>query len=169
MTTFCAAFAVDREIDVAAAAALDFANDLVTVEIGARFEQWSEGQFGDLPVNLVGLRTGQLVDPHDLQGQVVAAALLVGFFDDAFGRAVEIAGAGINGGDDEVGVDMFIDAIGGEQENIALFYLNGLVIDIELAVDAQSAGEMALRRGDPDPVIFGQLLEFAGRATGRSA
>ena len=78
-----AGFAVDRKIDVAAAAALDFANDLVAVEIGARRRAGAERQFGRSggksrwPPGSGSSSMRTICD-----GQVVAAAALVGFFDD---------------------------------------------------------------------------------------
>ena len=75
---------VDGEIDVAAAGAVQFADDPVAVEHRPRFQQRRQRQFARLAEHLAGGAVGQLVDADDLDGEIVLAAVLVGQLDDGF-------------------------------------------------------------------------------------
>jgi len=159
-----ATFAVAREIDVTAGAALDDADDLVAFELGARLEQRRARQVGQLAVDLVGPGVGQNVDAHELDGQIVDAAALQGDLGDGPGRRIEI-GAAIDGTADAGSVDIFINTVGGEQQQVTNGELQRLVVDVQIAVHAQSAGQVALGRRHPDPVILGQLRQLAAAQT----
>ena len=85
--------AVDRQVDVAAAAAVDFPDDLVAVQHRSRLRQRRARQLGRLPDNLAALAVGQRVDPDDLDRQVVGAALTLRLLDDRSCGAVQVARA----------------------------------------------------------------------------
>src|SRR3546814_14459337 len=64
-----------------------------------------------------------------------------------------------DGGCHEAGRDVFVDTVGGQQEDGAGRDRHRQVVDLELRIDAERAAEIALLRRDDDPVILGQLLK----------
>ena len=54
---------------------------------------------------------------------------------------------------------MFIGAVGRQQEDIAVFDPDRLVVDFDLRIDAERPAQIGLLRRDDDPVIVGQLFE----------
>ena len=84
--------AVRRQIDVAAVARVQGANNRVAIDDRARIEDGRHGQgLGD-PGELIGLAVGNFVDARDLRGQVVVAAVRQRRVEQQARRAVEIAG-----------------------------------------------------------------------------
>ena len=81
------------------------------------------------------------------------------FIDDQLCRLVEIRQIAADRSGDEARADVFVDAVGGEQEDIAFFQRNRLIVDFDLRIDPQRAAEIGLLGGNDDPVIVGQLLE----------
>jgi hypothetical protein len=59
------------------------------------------------------------------------------------------------------GCSEFVDAVGGQDEQVAFFDLQGQIVDFELRADAQRAAEIALIRGNDQPMVVGQLLQVA--------
>ncbi|MNZ48412.1 hypothetical protein D3C78_661580 [compost metagenome] len=150
---------IHGQVDVAAAAGVHFPDDPVAIEAHPRIQQRRQRQFAQLLLQFVGVLAGQAVDPDDLHGEVVRAALGVGFLGDELRRGIEVVGMGIDRGDDERVAGMFVDAIGGEEKRVAAFQRKRPVIDFQMWIDAQGAAQVALLRGDPHPVIVGQLFE----------
>ena len=111
---------VDGEIDVAAAGAVQFADDPVTVEHRPRLQQRRQRQFARLPEHFAGGAVGQFVDANDLDGEIVLAAELERQLDDGLGGLVEIGGAVLDRPCDEAVADMLVDAVGHQHEGVAL-------------------------------------------------
>ena len=68
-----------------------------------------------------------------------------------------MGGPGDNIGHEAI-LGVLVNAVGGEDENIAACDANGLVVDLELRIDAQRTAEIDLLGRDDHPVIFGKLL-----------
>ena len=62
---------------------------------------------------------------------------------------------------------MLVDAVGRQQKNVALFDRKRPVVDFDLRIDPQRAAEIALLRGNDDPMIVGELLERVAGERGR--
>ena len=67
-------FGIDREIDMAAVACVDFPDDPVAIEHRPRIEQRRQRQLVGLREHLVCPGIGHLVDPDQLEREVVVAA-----------------------------------------------------------------------------------------------
>ncbi len=152
-------FGIDREIDVASAAGVQFPDDSVAVEHHPRVQQRRQRQFGRWPENLAGLAIRQFVDADDLDGEVVRAALPVGLLDDRLCGLVQIVGVVIDRLGDKTVADMFVSAVGREQEDVAFFDLDRLVVDFDLGIDPQCAAQIALLGRNNDPMVVGELLQ----------
>ena len=113
--------------------------------------------------NLARLAGRQLVDPDNLDCQVVGTAPFIGFLDNRFGSLVEIGRAVPDRGVDETSIGIFINAIGRENKNIALLDTKHPIIDLDLRIDAHRAAEIALLRGNDDAMILGQLFQTIAR------
>ena len=151
--------AIDGQVDVASAAAVDFPDDLIPVQHHSRFQQRRARQFRRLPDDFAALAVRQFVDSDDLDGQIVRAALPLRLFDNGSCGAVQIVRAAIDCFGDKAAADMLVDAVGRQQKEIAFFDRDRPVVDLDLRIDAQGAAQIALLRRNDDPVIFGQLFE----------
>ena len=89
---------------------------------------------------------GQIVDPDNLYGQVVRAALLVRLFDDGFGGAVQVIRATIDRLGDKAATDVFVDTVGRQQKDVSFFNRERPVINFDLRINAQSPAQVALCR-----------------------
>ena len=150
---------VDRKIDVAAAGAVQFADDPVAVEHRPRLQQWRQRQFARLPEHFAGRAVGQFVDADDLDGQVVPAAESEGQLDDGLGGLVQIVGAILDRPCHRAVADMLVDTVGHQQESVAPLDLERQIIDLDLRIGAERAAEIALLRRNDDAVIVGELFE----------
>ncbi len=137
---------VDAEIDVAPTAAVDFPDDAVAVEQHPRLQQRRQRQLQGLSEHVARFAVRQDIDAHDLNCDVVVAAPREGLIGDGLGRGVEIAGVAADGSGDEPVIDMFIGAVGHQQENVAGFGRHGLVVDFDLRIDAERAPQVGLFR-----------------------
>ena len=113
---------VDGQIDVAAAAAMDFPDDPVAVEHHPRLQQRRQRQFGtsDRRSRRLARRgTASMRTIWTVRLSVTAAP--VGLLDDRLRRRVQIARrcSSIALGD-EARADIFIDAVGRQQKDVAL-------------------------------------------------
>ena len=104
--------------------------------------------------------SGNLVDADDLDREIVLAALPIGLLDDERSpRASRLPAWSLIAAATKRVADMLIDAVGRQQEDVAFFDLERLVVDFDLRIDAERAAQIALFRRDDDPVIVGELLE----------
>nr|WP_278874047.1 hypothetical protein [Variovorax paradoxus] len=65
---------------------------------------------------------------------------------------------GIEHGFDGGRIHVFMDAVGGQQEDIAFLDGEGLVVDLHMRTHAQRPAQIAVPAGHRDAVVFGQLL-----------
>ncbi len=154
----CPGFGLDRQIDVATAAGVQFPDDPVAVEQAAWLEQRRRRQVGRASRHLGGPAIGHVIEPHDLDGEIVPAALLQRLLDDEPGRPVEVAGVIADKLRCEAGADMLVNAVGRQQKNVTGLDCERLVVDFDRCVDAERSAQIALLRRDREPVILGQLL-----------
>ena len=113
---------------------MQLANNSVAIEQHPRFQQRRQRQFGSLPVDFVDLALRQFIDPYDLDGEIVRAVAVERFGDDQPGGLVEVFAVAVDGIGDESRTGMFINAVGCQNEYVALFDVNGLVVDFDLRV-----------------------------------
>src|SRR5207237_7299547 len=118
---------IDGQINVAAVAAVNLAKNFIAIEAHPRFQKRRKRQFRRLPENLTGFTARQFIYPHDLDGEVVRAALVVGFLHYRYRRAIQILRLVVDRVGDEAGTDMRVDAVGRQHKNIPLLELEHLV------------------------------------------
>ncbi len=123
-----------------------FPDDLVSVQDHPGFQQRRAWQLQCMLDEFAAFAVGQIVNPDNLYGQVVRAALLVRLFNDGFGGAVQVTCAAIDRFGDIAAADMFIDTIGGQQEGVAFFNRKRPIINLDLRINAQSSPQVALCR-----------------------
>ena len=58
------------------------------------------------------------------------------------------------------GVGVFVDAVGGQHQQVADRQVQRLVVDLDLAAHAQRTRKVALLRRHPDAMVLGQLLQL---------
>ena len=124
-------------------------------------EQRRQRQFLLLGQHLGRLAGGQVVDLHDLHGEIVRTALLERRSDDPPRRSVEVAGAGRDRLDDGARRDVLVDAVGRQHQHVTRGELHRLVVDLDAGLHAECAAEIGLLRGDDDAVVLGELLQRA--------
>ena len=54
---------------------------------------------------------------------------------------------------------MLVDAVGHQDEGVALLYRERQIVDLDLRIDPERAAEIALLRRNDDAMIVGELLE----------
>ena len=89
------------------------------------------------------LAVRHLIEPDDLDSEIVTAALPQRLLDDDPGGLVQIGSVIVDRLGRRAGTDMLVDAVGGEHENIPL---DGgrLVVDLDRCIDAERAAEIGL-------------------------
>lgn len=110
----------------------------------------------------MGLMHGQFVNPHNLHGKVVGTALRVGGLHQLLCDRLQIARSFLTSmehADYGLGVEVFVDPIGGQEKDIARLQRLGLVVDLDLRIDAQRTAQVALTVADPHAVVGSQLLQ----------
>lgn len=137
------------------------ADDAVAVDAHARIELRRKRLFGELvePAGRVDL--GQRVEAHDLAGHVVGAAGAQRKGGDFPGRSIEMIGMFLDGGDHGLVADVLVHPVGGEQEHVPGLDRHGAVIDVEVQIDAERAGEEVLLLRHPDAMVLGELHKLA--------
>ena len=150
---------------MAAAGAVQLADDPIAVENRPRLQQRRQRQFMRLREHFAGDAVGQPVDAHDLDREIVRAAGVEGLIDNRLRGRFEIAAAFVHRLCHAAGAEMLVDAVGREHENVARLEPQHLVVDLDLRIYAERPAEIALLRGDDDAVVVGQLLQrVAGQA-----
>ncbi len=155
----CVAVIIGGEVDMAAAAGVDFSHDGVAVEFGSRLKDGREGQFGQLLQEFVGSLQRQRLDTQDLHSEVVIAALSQRLGDDGPCGCVQIIRIVSDGADHRRRADVLVHAVGGEDKGVAHVDRFGAIVQIQLRVNAQRSAQIALVFRDPHAVVIGQLLE----------
>ena len=152
---------IGSQVNMAAAAAMQLTHDLVTVKVHSCVENGRQWQAGELLKHFAGSGHRQSVNPDELDGQVVGTAIRVGRFNEESGGAIKpvrAVGTGQNDAGHGLLTDMFIDTVGCQKKNIAYFNRLGLVVNLELGLDAQRTAEIAFALREPDAVVSSQLL-----------
>ena len=121
-------------------------DDLVAIDHHPGFKQRRQRQLGGLTEQLARLPVRQFIDPHDLHGEIVGAAVPMGLLDDHTGGRVQIAGAVPDRVHHKARPDMGVDAIGRQHEHIPLLDLEHAVVDLDLRIDSECAAQIALLR-----------------------
>ena len=121
---------------MAPAAAVDLPHDPVAVQHRSGLRQRRAWQLRRLPDDLAALGIRQRIDSHDLDRQIVGAALALGFCDDRSCRAIQVARIFLDCLGDKSTADMLVNAVGRKQEKVTLFDRDGTIVDLDLGIDA---------------------------------
>ena len=101
-----------------------------------RFQQRRAWQLRRMPDDFAAFAVRQIVDPDDLDGQIVRAALSVRLVDDGSGGAVQVTCTAIDRFGDKAATDVLVDTVGRQQKDVAFFDRERPVIDLDLRVNA---------------------------------
>ena len=152
---------VDGQVNMTSAARMHLPDNSKSVENHPRVHRRRKGKFGKLPVGLGGIRFRQGVDPDDLYGQVIVASIVVCLSDDGLRRVFQIVGASGDFFYHGARADMLIYAVRRKQEDVAHFHGLDYVVELHVRIDSQSAAEIAFMSRNPEPMVFGELLQRA--------
>jgi hypothetical protein len=122
---------------MAPAAAMDLSDDPVAIEDHPRFQERRRRQFERLCQDFASLSVRDRINADDLNRDVILAALPIGFRDNQLRCGIQIASIVVDGGDDKASIDMLIGAVRRQQEDIAVFDTDRLVVDFDLRIDAE--------------------------------
>ena len=155
-----AARLVPCEMNVAAAAAVDRAQDLEAVEHHPRLQHRRQRQLGGVTMDLDRLGIRQRVDAHQLQGQVVVAAGLEGGVDDGRGQSVQIRFVAAQQLGELLWFEGFVDPVGGQHEQVIHLDRQHVVVEIQVTIDAEGSRQVGLFAGHHDAMVVGKQFEL---------
>src|SRR6185503_14048875 len=90
---------------------------------------------------------------------VVAAAAAISLRGDGARSFVQAALRLADRGGHEPAIDVLVDAVGGQNEDVATLDLQRAVVDLDLRVEADRTAEIALLARYPGAMVLGELLE----------
>ena len=144
---------------MAAVIGMQRAQDLVAFKFLSGLQQWRGGQGFGAGHNIACIPRGQCLDAHNLHGQVIGAAVVIGRFDDQVRGLVRIIGVVTDQAADGFGADVFIHTIRGQHEHIPHIQRQGAVIHIHRLRHTDGTRQIALGAGNNGAVILGQLFQ----------
>ncbi len=136
--------------------------DAVAIEHRSRPWQRRHRQRGDILADIGPVVGREGLDPHDLHGQVVGAAVVQRYGGDRPCRGVEIRRRS-DRPRDEAGLEMLVHAIRGQDKDVAPCESKPPVIDIDPGLGTDGPSQITFTRGQDHPVIGGERLEAIAR------
>ena len=152
---------VRDQIYMAAAAGMQLALHGETVKLGAAFQQRRRRQVRQLATVFGHGKRRQVIDAHQLHRQVIGAAQRQRLLDDALGSGVQIAVVLGKQRIEPLRIKVFMDAVGGQQKQIATLNAEREMVDLQMGADPQGPGKIAVLGRYLQTVIPGQLLKVA--------
>ena len=144
---------------------MDLPDDFIAIESHSRLQQRRQRQCRHLSQNVGRGRVGQCLDPDDLHGEIVRAALSVRLFDDRPRGTIQIFRMAADRIDHGAWIHMLVDAVGSQNKGVSQFDRQHLIVDFDLRPHSQGAAEVDFLRRHEDPMVVGELFEgVAGHA-----
>ena len=160
-----AAQRVARQIDMAAAAAVQFAQHFITGKVRPDLEDGRGRQSQLCADQIVHFASGQFVHPHQLNREIVRAAACQCRIGDSAGRIVK--GFALPQGFAQLCVgQMFVNTVGCQHEQIARLQRHLPVIQFDMAVNPHGTAQISLSAAQVDAMRFGQRFDVIVRDAG---
>ena len=118
---------------------MQLSDNPISVEHRPRLKQRRQRQFMRMPEHFTGFAIRQVIDPDDLDREVVEAAALKCVVDDEFCCPVQVVRILVYRTRDEARHGVLVNPVSCQQEEIALLNLQSLIVDLDLRIDTQRA------------------------------
>src|SRR5947207_14969602 len=135
---------------------MQLSDNPISVEHRPRLKQRRQRQFMRMPEHFTGFAIRQLIDPDDLDREVVDAAALKGVVDDEFCSPVQVVRILAYRTGDEARGGVLVNPVGRQQKEVALLNLERQIVDFALRINTQRATQVIWLRLDDQPMTVGK-------------